>query len=697
MLKLFRKQSVAGLLLAVAVSSAAYAQSKKQPAAAATAAPAAMQDRAAAYYHYTLAQMYEDLATNYGRPEYATQAIEEYKLALQADPGAKELNTGLADMYFKVGRIRDAVLEAQDQIKRDPNNLEAHMLLGRIYLRSLGDMDQGAQTDEMLKQAIGEYEQIVKLDPRSVEDHLLLGRLYQADHDQLKAKAQFEMAHNLEPASEDAVMNLARVYGEQGQMKEAIQVLDSVPPDHRSSKLEFTLAGIYDQQGDVQKAIAAYRRSLALEPDYLDAERGLASDLLQTNQMDEAMKLYEDISTADPQDPVAYVRISEVQRRKGNYEAALATLKKAKALVNDSLEISYNEALLDDSLGRLDEAASIMQKLTASTLHGDGQYTEGERSNRVLFLDRLANIYREQDKNDEAVATYREMLDLGGEAEVRGYEFLIETYQEAHEQPRALEVAREAAQKMPNKLELKLALAGQLADNGQVDAGLKLAKEQFNGTSTDRDVYLQLANTYTRLRRFKEANDSLDQAEKWTKTPEQKVVLAYYRGENFDREKDEAAAEQQFRGILAIDANNAMALNYLGYMFADKGVRLDESVTLLKKAVEIDPQNGAYLDSLGWAYFKQGKYQLAEQNLQRAIMRMPQDPSLHDHLGQVYEKTDRLKQAVSQWEIALAGYRKLNPADYEPADVAKLEKNLESVRMRLARNDTRADNTNTSK
>src|SRR5215831_1783354 len=135
-------------------------------------------DQAAAYYHFSLAHMYEEMMSMYGRSEYATKAIEEYRLAIENDPSSEYLNASLAELYAKTGRIRDAVLEAQEIIKRDPNNLEAHKLLGRIYLRSLGDLQPGSQSREVLRLAIEQYQEIVKLDPQSVDDHLLLGRLY---------------------------------------------------------------------------------------------------------------------------------------------------------------------------------------------------------------------------------------------------------------------------------------------------------------------------------------------------------------------------------------------------------------------------------------------------------------------------------------------------------------------------------------
>ena len=123
-------------------------------------------DQAAAYYHFALAHMYEEMMAMYGRSEYATKAIEEYRLAIENDPSSEYLNASLAELYAKTGRIRDAVLEAQEIIKRDPDNLEAHKLLGRIYLRSLGDLQPGTQSREVLTLAIEQYEAMVGSSPR---------------------------------------------------------------------------------------------------------------------------------------------------------------------------------------------------------------------------------------------------------------------------------------------------------------------------------------------------------------------------------------------------------------------------------------------------------------------------------------------------------------------------------------------------
>ena len=145
-------------------------------------APAQETARGTAYYHLALAHTYEDMAANTGRQDYATRAVEEYKLALNADPTSAFLNNGLAELYFRTGRVRDAILTAQDTIKRDPKNVAAHKLLGRIYLHSLGDMQNGA-SQQVLDLAINEYKQISALDPTDIQSHLVLGQLYTVNHD----------------------------------------------------------------------------------------------------------------------------------------------------------------------------------------------------------------------------------------------------------------------------------------------------------------------------------------------------------------------------------------------------------------------------------------------------------------------------------------------------------------------------------
>ena len=160
------------------------------------------------------------------------------------------------------------------------------------------------------------------------------------------------------------------------------------------------------------------------------------------------------------------------------------------------------------------------------------------------------------------------------------------------------------------------------------------------------------------------------------------------RGECAERQKHMDAAESYFNQALALDPQNAMTLNYMGYMWADKGEKLPEALKMVRKAVELEPWNGAYLDSLGWVYFKMGDYDLSEDNLRQAVQRDESDPTVHMHLGDLYEKTGRIRLAAAQWQLSLAEFAKSLPADIEPGDVAKVQKKLESARVRLAKEDS---------
>lgn len=641
-------------------------------------------DRAAAYYHYSLAHMYEEMVAMYGRAEYATKAIEEYRLALDNDPSSEFLNAGLAELYAKTGRIRDAVLEAQDIIKRDPNNLEARKLLGRIYLRSLGDVQAGTQSQEVLKLAIEQYESIVKLEPRNPDNHLLLGRLYIINKDLSKAEAEFKTAINLDPNSEEAVTNVAYLYNEEGDSKKAAEILNTVPEGARTSKIYVALGFTYEQQKDYKKAIAAYQQAVSLDKENLDALRGLAQNLANDNQIDAALKQYTIIQEADPEDPQAALRIAEIYRHMGKFDLAMENLKKAEGAMQESLEIPYNEALVLEAQGKFDEAADVLQKLLAHTAHPDNNYSSGERNNRALFLERLGTVYREEGRPLLAMDTFRKIVDLGGDEAARGYAEIIDAYRDQKQWADATRVAQEAVGKFPNDKSLKLALATQLADDGKADAAIQIEKSLLKNGPEDRDTYIGLSQIYTRLKRWKEAEDALAQAEKLSIKPEEKEPIFFLEGSVYERQKKYDQAEQMFRQVLQQDPNNTMTLNYLGYMLADRNVRLEEALTLIKKAITFDPQNGAYLDSLGWAYFRLGNFDLAEENLRKAADKTPNDATIQDHLGELYAKTGRLKLAATHWERALNEWGKSVPADVDQQDVTRVQKKLESTKVKLA-------------
>jgi len=659
------------------------AEGTKGPQAANATQPQKV-DRAASYYHFALAHMYEEMMSMYGRSEYATKAIEEYRLAIDNDPSPDFLNSGLAELYYRTGRIRDALQEAQAMIQRDPNNLQAHKLLGRIYRRSLGDTQAGAQSREILTLAIGEYEALARIEPKNADNHLLLGQLYILNKDLTKAETEFKTAMNLDPTNEEAVTNLAYLYNEEGDSAKAATTLNAIPEARRTSRIYGSLGYTYEQQKDYKKAIEAFRQALKMDKDNLEAMRGLAQNLSNDNQLEAALEQFKAVQDADPQDATASLRISEIYRRMGKLDLAMQNLKKAESLIQDSLEVSYNEAIILEGQGKYDEAAQVLQKLLARTAQADGNYNQRDRNNRALFLERLGNVYREENRPLLALETFRKMVDLGGDESSRGYQEIIDTYREQKQWPEATRTAQEAVKKLPKDKNLKMALAVQLADDGKGDEAVELAKSTVKNGAGDREGYLQLEQIYVRLRRWKDAEDALAQAGKLSTRSEEKEVVQFAYGALYERQKKYEQAEQSFRQVLQLNPSNSMALNYLGYMLADRNVHLEEALTLIKHAVELDPQNGADLDSLGWAYFRPGSYDQAEENLRRAADKTPTDATVQDHMAELYSKTGKLKLAAMHWERALAEWNRSVPADVDQQDVARVQKKLESAKVKLA-------------
>jgi tetratricopeptide (TPR) repeat protein len=683
----------------IAVASVAVAQTSQRSESSPEAKPAQPTqpaqhkvDKAAAYYHYTLAHMYEEMVTAYGRSDLAAKATEEYRQAIEADPSSEFLTSALAELYVKTGRIADAVREAQDIIKRDPKNLEAHKLLGRIYLRSLGDMPGGSGSDNILKLAIDQYEQITKLDPTSVDDHLLLGRLYRLNNDLQKAEAELQTAIKLDPNSEEAVTTLAMLYTDEGDTAHALKVLSSIPDSARSAKLYSALGAAYEQRKDYKNAIDAYKHAIVLDRDNLDAIRGLAENEMNDGQFQAALEQYKVIADSNPEDAQTYVRMADIYRRQGKYDQALENLKRAETLVPDTMDVPYSIAAVYQAQGRYDEAAKILQDLIKKTEKSETGTSQADRNNRAIFVERLGMIYREQENYTAAVETFRKMLPLGDENARSGYQEIIDTYRDAKQWPQATAAAKEAVQKLPNDRDLRMVLDAQLADTGQLDQAVADMRSMLKGGAEDRDVYVRLGIVYTRAKQWNDALQALAKAEEVSSKADDKAYVIFLRGDLYQRQKNFDAAEVEFKKVLSMtpptDPQAAATLNYLGYMNADRGVKLEESLNLIKQALTFEPNNPAYLDSVGWAYFKLGKYDLAEDNLNKAASHMGSDPTVQEHLGDLYQKTGRLKLAAAHWDRAVQEWNRTVPAEQDSEAFAKVQQKLDAAKVKLAKEDS---------
>ncbi|MCC6858108.1 MAG: tetratricopeptide repeat protein, partial [Bryobacterales bacterium] len=471
-------------------------------------------------------------------------------------------------------------------------------------------------------------------------------------------------------------------YSDVGDTKASIEMLRRVNDRNPSARTLMALAGAYEQMRDYANAAQTLNRALQFSPDNVELKRALAQNLLYSDQLDQALKLYEEVAQAEPKDPQTHLRIAEIYRQKRDFPKARGALDKAKAMDPDGLEVRYTETNLLESEGKVDEAVATLKGMLDQT--AKKSYSMSEKSSRAMLLERLGYLYRAAGQHDAAVETFRQLAQLDPDSGARAAVHVIDTYRMAKNAPRARQEAEAARKKYPEDRAVKMAYASALADMGSVDEAVAELRPLLNG-QRDRELYLAMAQLYEKGKRFSEMAKVLDAAEKLSESNPDKEAVYFMRGAMYERMKKFDAAEGEFRKVLAINPKSAGALNYLGYMLADRNVRLEEAHDLIRQAVELEPQNGAYLDSLGWVYYRLNRLEDAETQLRLALERISGDPTVHDHLGDVYFKQGKLKEAIGQWQNSLKEWEASPQSDQDPAEIAKIGKKLESARVRLAR------------
>jgi Tfp pilus assembly protein PilF len=168
-------------------------------------------------------------------------------------------------------------------------------------------------------------------------------------------------------------------------------------------------------------------------------------------------------------------------------------------------------------------------------------------------------------------------------------------------------------------------------------------------------------------------------------------MIGFMLGAIFERQKKYDQAEEQFRKVLDQNPRNSSVLNYYGYELADRGIRLEEATDMIKRALVEDPDNAAYQDSLGWAYFKQNKLPEAEEYLRKAAMRESHDPTILSHLGELYSKMGKDDLAEAQLQKSLDEWRRVLPGDFEPAKLAEVEQKMAALKRRIAQQKSPSD------
>ena len=650
-------------------------------AASTSAANTTAPDHAKSYYHFMLARRYKEMAGVYNRPDYVDRAVSEYKQAIAADPDSLFLRIELAELYSMSGHTAEGIQEAEAVLKVDPDYPDAHRLLSRIYYHNLETTqgDHGTPKENLAK-AIEHLEVLLRVTPSDTDSMLLLGHLYRVDNQPKKAEEVFHKVLQTDPDSKVGLANLAELYVQQNDFAQAIEALNKLPDGDMDSRLYHMLGYSYSQTQQFDKAMETYQKALAQDPENTDLRRYYADALLNSGKNVDARIELQKILKSDPDDEVSYKRLAVINREEGHFDEARQELEKAKSLNPDDLEVSYQQAQLESTLGNEDKAIVILQGLVKQSERPGGQYAVPDADRRALFLELLGVAYRSQDKFPQAMDTFKQILALGPLQGPRAEMLIIETLRIEHQADKAVAEAQEAIKTYPKSEDLAILHATMMGERGQVDEAVKQLQPFITGRPIDRGVYTSIAQIYLQAKRFDDAEQAIQKALDLSPSPEDQEFALFVQGSILERQKKYDSAEQTFKKVLSVNPLNASASNYLGYMLADRGVRLDESVKYIQKALELEPNNGAYLDSLGWAYFKMGRYDLAAPPLEKAASKIQDDPTIHEHLGNVYLHMGKKSMAQEEWQRALKEWPRAVSSDFDADQAKQLQKQLDELK-----------------
>ena len=620
-------------------------------------------------------------------------------LAFRVPAGAQETSDDpyefiLAKMAADDGRFEEALTRIDKIIARNPQNAVI------LYERALILID-ASKVDA----AEAELRKVVVLQPNFYDAERVLGRvlLDRGSTDRTKvdeALVHLQNAFRIYPDDLATGMAISQIYLGSSRPAEAEKVLASMlerAPDQRG--LNYSYAQVLTKLGRGAESLKYLERAVEVDPTFGMAIQQLVEIYQSTNQWQKAADVLQPLITDDPsnldfqkQQAFFYLRAGMAEKARARFAALLAADPK------DTRTQYYLAESLSD-LERYDEADRIYRQLLEKTPDDPD----------VLASFGLTQMGRK--KYDDATKTFRALLALHDTSE--GVQFLAKTqlalidsqkgnYQQAIDAVRPLFVFRDK----PNPQAINIAIDAMRKQKRYADAVTimqplvdKYASDPFVNAryiemlarAGDKDRARVAAATQSRfgVRNTISAAEAYVQADQYEpaigvvkdalRSKPDDIDLQFELGAALERSGDKASAEKTFLAILDKHPDHGGTMNYLGYMWAEQGVNLDRAADMLMKAVSLEPGNGAYLDSLGWAFFRQGKLELAEKNLNEAAQILPRDATVHEHLGDVLAKRGETARALSLYRVALT----LDPESKDEAKlrskIAELEKQQQAM------------------
>lgn len=618
------RRALPALLLLCLAASAARAESRRVPvdADAIREAIRGSSERegyasSRAYGHYLEARLAEDRGD-------LDAARKELESAIVYDDRSPELRLALAWAHARADELDRATEQLDRVLQAAPGDPDALLLLGKI---------RAAQ--HRRREAVDALEKSVAARPGEPEAWLMLVRLH-ADFGEFdraeKIAARFAKAH---PSSGAAWRLLARLSGDRRRPAAARQYLRraaALEPDHVPALLQ--LADLEERLGDPAEAVRIYGQVLALEPTEGQALLGAARLALRTGDEAGARAYFQQL-LGTARDPIrAALLVVGAWRQTHRPQEALAVLDAASEAGDPRL--AFARGVLLASMGRCGEAVAALDSIPPET--GPLQVAASARKADCLSL---------AGRHTEAIEALRSGLEhlRGGGGDPEDLVAVVpDIYRRAGRSGDGVEALLPVAGAHPGDAAVAVALARTLQDAGRTDQALALLAAELVQAPGDERLLFALASARERAG---------------------------------DVEGAIALVEALLRG----NPDNASALNFVGYLWADRGERLDEARKHLERALELRPDEPYFLDSLGWCEVKRGNFARAVELLERARELVPDEAVVQHHLAEAYVGVGRRGEALASWTRAL----ELLDRDPDPRVRAEVERALGAARGRAAR------------
>ena len=649
----------------VVLTLAAPAMASASAGEGAQTAAAASDPKAQALFEFLMARRLEAEGDSAG----ALAALER---ARKLDPASAEISAEIAGNYFRQNRMDEAVAAGAQALKLDQANEEAHNVLAQIYSGYAdGAMPvPSGQTVATARTRAIEHLTAIQNSPLMATNpnlQMTLGRLHlRAGKADVAVPILEKVAQQVPWAAEPLVL-LYEAQTTLGRIEEAGETL--VAAAQINPRYWPTLGQFYERQDKWDEAAAAYAEAIASsrQPSR-DVQIRYAAALINTDDgAGKARTVLTDLLKASPNDTRVLYLLSMAERTDGDSRAAEATARRILAI--DPTSISGLRALVSVLFERFDykQIADVVTPLMKDPARAKGREAEG-----AAVLVQLGIAQQQLAQWDAAIAAYTTAKTLTPrDPEIDAY--LVQAHLTARRFDRAEAIARDALSRDPDQPRMVRLRAQALLKAGKAADANKLLEDGVARQPQAREFVVGLADLYADQKRTADAVRMLEQARK-TFGDDQALTMRLANVYEGAGRLDEA--EKELRRLMSDDPLNADAMNSLGYMLAERGVRLPEAVDLAQRAVKIEPGNPAYLDTLGWALFKQGRTDEAAEPLGKAATMLTGNSVIQDHHGDLLDKRGQTTDAIAAWERALAG-------DGEQIDRAAIEKKIKSARGRV--------------